>query len=60
MTSRVSILTSTRWGDGANDCTLPEDVHGKDSRFSTRVVAGCKPRRGSSRLQLTFHVSIAL
>ena len=29
VTSRVSILTSSRWGDGANDCTLTEGVHGE-------------------------------
>ena len=29
MRSRVSILTSTRWGDGANDCPLTEGIHGK-------------------------------
>jgi hypothetical protein len=29
VTSRVSILTSSRWGGGANDCTSTEGIHGK-------------------------------
>ena len=29
MTSRVSILTSSRWGGGANDCASTEGIHGK-------------------------------
>lgn len=29
MTSRVSILTSSRWGGGANDCTSTKGIHGK-------------------------------
>jgi len=29
VTSRVSILTSNRWGGGANDCTSTEGIHGK-------------------------------
>jgi hypothetical protein len=29
VTSRVTILTSGRWGGGVNDCTSTEDIHGK-------------------------------